>query len=307
VYGRIIQNEDRIIQECFNAVIEELRKTQPDLLAAKKALEPVKGLGAYSYSSKHLRMLCPQWYPVLDSLVDDCLMANDRHYAGIPIAQRFLKYAKDCRELAKQLTAARVSLGDYVGQGDLGELKQSDNPSQCAWTVADVDMAYFMWIKETRAFGGKSKPKPRVSNNMPSATRKVFFDIGDKGRKPVIFLVQNHEQDQALTIKENCDMKWNNAWICRQHGSLDFKGPNAKGTTRYLIGEILQLHGVDVTQHPEWQSSNRGKTCHQDGSGYQGRLRMGTVDDAVRYLKTFFTVHACKRNKDETQEWVDKL
>ena len=147
-------------------------------------------------------------------------------------------------------------------------------------------------------------PSPATAS--PSNLDNVVARGLDQKSKRPIFLAQNHVRDTAVTIKEECGSRWNNAWICRSHGSLDFKNNGARGTTRYLIGEIL-LQGKDVTQHPNWELSPDGNTCHNAGSGFQGRLCLESVEDAVRYLKQFFNVRACDNNRTETQAWINKL
>ena len=126
------------------------------------------------------------------------------------------------------------------------------------------------------------------------------------GEKPDIFLCQNHKKDRAVTIKEVCSIRWNIAWICRDHGRLDFKVNGARNTNRYLIGEIA-VAGGNVITHPDYYVSRGGKThCHA-GTGYQGGIEFRTVEAAVRYLKQYFNVIACSENVTNTQVWVDAL
>ena len=121
-----------------------------------------------------------------------------------------------------------------------------------------------------------------------------------------IYLCQNHERDRALTLKEHCSTRWNIAWICRDHGCLDFKRKDARNTTRYLIGEIA-VAGGDVVHHPNYYPSSGESTHCMAGSGYQGGIRFGSVEAAVRYLKKYFNVMACPENPTNTQPWVDSL
>lgn len=312
VFGRIRKNPPNTIAKGFTAAIAELRVARSDLLAAKKALRPIKGLGSFSYSSKHLRMMSPEISPVLDSLVDRFLVTNSARYANSTIEQRFLGYADFCQTRADQLTRDGVTLGDFLVPAHLGTLKTTNNPLQCKWTAADIDMACFAWLQGWCAAAGAvgTKNTSRRVKASPSArglaADKVATGGAGRNQRPLIFLAQDHKRDTAVTIKEECGWRWNNAWICRRHGSLDFKNPGARGTTRHLISEILQ-QGVDVTQDADWEPSDDGTTCHHDGVDYQGRLCLGSVADAVRYLKRFFDVRACHNNSDETQAWIDAL
>ena len=305
VYGRIRKNPRTTMVASFTRAIDALSRS--DLLNAKLALGPVKGLGAFSYSSKHLRMLAPQLAPVLDHLVDDFLVSHSVRYAHTSINGRFLGYADFCRSRALQLTGRKVKLGDILTPADLGSLAKASKPAECRWTAADIDMACFAWLQGWCAAGGASVAKIAPGRSITSPTTVAPMASGgpDKKSRPLIFLAQDHVRDTAITIKEECGKRWNNAWICRTHGSLDFKNNGARGTTRYLIGEILS-QGVNVTKNPSWERSHNGKTCHHDGSNYQGRLRMGSVEDAVRYLKRFFNVQACD-NRTETQAWINTL
>lgn len=313
VFWRIKNNNPTALVKGFTGAIANLSLHRPNLLAARKSLAPISGLGGFSYLSKHLRMLAPEVSPVLDSVIDEFLVANDRRYANSPIDQRFLGYADFCQARARRLTFSSVSLGDFLNPANLGTLTNTTIPAQCQWTAADVDMACFAWLQGWHAGGSVLATNSTQILTMPSLASIGTNTEGQRARqtsntssKPTIFLVQSHERDTALTLREGCDKRWNNAWICRRHGSLDFKNDGAKGTTRYLIGEIL-AQGVDVTQDQDWEPSHDGKTCHHGGSNFRGRLNKQSVEDAVRHLKQFFVVRACPRNETDTQSWIDAL
>lgn len=313
VFWRIKNNHPTALVNGFTGAIANLSLHHPNLLAAKKALAPISGLGGFSYLSKHLRMLTPEVSPVLDRVIDNFLVANGPRYANSPIDQRFLGYADFCQARARRLTLASVSLGDFLNPANLGTLTNTTIPAQHQWTAADVDMACFAWLQGWRAGGSVLATNSTQTLTIPSPTTIGTTTEGQRARetpntrsKPAIFLVQSHERDTAVILREACNKNWNNAWICRSHGSLDFKNDGAKGTTRYLIGEIL-AQGVDVTQDPDWEPSRDGKTCHHGGSNFQGRLNKDRVEDAVRYLKQFFVVKACPENETETQAWIDAL
>jgi hypothetical protein len=120
----------------------------------------------------------------------------------------------------------------------------------------------------------------------------VFLHVTGVRGKPTIYLADNHVRNVALTLKEDCHTRWNNAWICRAHGSVNFKKPGAKGTSRFLVGDIL-CQGVDVTMLPEWKRSRQGETCCHSGTGYLGRLCFGSEAKALKFLKQFFKVLIC--------------
>jgi hypothetical protein len=135
--------------------------------------------------------------------------------------------------------------------------------------------------------------EPREFRRRRSAYfHNVVCHILSGKKKPTLYLVDDHQRRVALTLKEDCKTNWNNAWICRAHGSLDFKKPGAKGTSRFLVGEILR-QGKDVTMLPEWKRSRQGETCCHSGTGYLGRLCFGSEAKALKFLKQFFKVLIC--------------
>lgn len=135
--------------------------------------------------------------------------------------------------------------------------------------------------------------------------RSVYFHnvvlhvAGVKG-KPTIYLADNHVRNVAFTLKEDCQTRWNNAWICRAHGSVNFKKSGAKRTSRFLVGEILR-QGKDVTKLTEWKRSRQGETCCHSGNGYLGRLCLGSEAKALKFIKQFFNVLICP-SPPETEE-----
>jgi hypothetical protein len=315
VFGRISKNDKALIETSFTAAKAALRRGPSALMAAKRALSPIQGLGSFSYASKHLRMLDPAISPVLDGIVDKFLVGKSVRSAQTSIEGRFLSYADFCQRKALQLRAGNVKLGDFLTRSDLGVLRTSRRPRECSWTAGDVDMACFAlirgWVRSHPVGSAGSARSGSKQQGLPprSPTKSAVLRSASlmNTNRPPVYLSQHHQNDTAVTIKEACGLRWNLAWICRDHGSLDFKRQGARGTTRYLIGEILD-QGVSVTQDPRWVVSLHSQTCHHDGGGYLGGLRrMGTVADAVRYLKRFFDVRACSANTIETQDWIDAL
>ena len=313
VFWRINTSPAINIVNSFKDAIKHLGIYPPNLLNAKTSLAPISGLGSFSYSTKHLRMLAPEFSPVLDRVIDHYLVTHSERYARTRIDGRYLGYADFCRVKAIQLTADKVTLGDFLVPAAPIALTTTINPAHCKWTAADVDMACFAWLQGWCNCGGATATnigehrKKSIPAKVDSNTDvKRAPEAPTNSSKPIIFLAQDHKLDTAVTIKEACNSRWNNAWICRDHGSLDFKNEGVRGTTRYLIGDIL-AQGVDVPHDPDWELSRDGKTCHHGGSNYQGRLYKETVADAVRYLKQFFDVRACPDNETETQDWIDAL
>ena len=311
VLGRIRREHDHIVLRSFQAARAAL--LHGNITQAMSSIQNIKGLGQFSYSSKHLRMLAPDQCAVFDNLVENFV------HPYMPHADRwtmFLDYCAFCRDKAVELTNARVKLGDYASPctGSESEVEIDASGSQSTWTAADVDMAIFAWIQRWCTISGtdsssaeRKKPKTQIGDRSVNAgVESPVAKQSSRGQSRVLYLCQKHEKDEAVTIKESCDSNWNNAWICRKHGSLDLKKQGARGTTVYMIGEILR-QGTDATIDTRWEESPDGATCHHDGAGYKGRLRMESVGEAVRYLKSFFVIHACPCNTTETQAWIDNL
>ena len=154
--------------------------------------------------------------------------------------------------------------------------------------------------------GGMSPKEFRKNYSAYFCNVFYYLAINYFGWKPIVYLCQNHKNAIALTIKDECGSRWNLAWICRGHGCLNFKLPNVPNVNRYLIGEIA-LAGGDVIQHADYVEAIGGATCHNGGVGYQGYIRLGSVEAAVRYLKQYFTVVACPGNATATQLWIDNI
>ena len=110
-----------------------------------------------------------------------------------------------------------------------------------------------------------------------------------KPQKPKLFLLWT---ERAIKVRESCDTPWNNAWISRQHGSLNLKLADVPHLERYLIGEIRDF-GLDVTLMPNWQSSVNGRTRHDAGRGYEGSLDLQSTTAAMQFLGRYFTLIKC--------------
>ena len=95
--------------------------------SALRAVRQVRHLGL-SFASKHLRLLRPDVCPVLDSTLSEKL--------GYPLDSRgYQRFTDDCQKLAALLNRLGVPnpLGREGGR----------------WFVADVEMALFVYVKES--------------------------------------------------------------------------------------------------------------------------------------------------------------
>lgn len=145
----------------------------------------------------------------------------------------------------------------------------------------------------------------------PKPTQRPVKHTDNKQRK-MLLLSQLHENDKAITFKERCDNRWNLGWLCWRHGQLDLKVNGAPNVDRYLIGEIADAGG-NFTTEQGYTENTASKTHCCEGAGYQGGVLFGSVEDAVKYLKQYFSVQACPGNRGLhghptcNQQWIDAL
>ena len=145
ILWRIQDTPDAVVLAGFTGAIQQLAAV--DILRALTAIQRISGLGAFSYSSKHLRMLAPNLCGVYDSIVEQFLLVRR---PSVSSADLFLDYCLFCQEKARELTAARVMLGDFIApcSGPAERVELDPGNTQSNWTAADVDMACFAWLQQ---------------------------------------------------------------------------------------------------------------------------------------------------------------
>lgn len=120
VRGQVLKGERSKIVEGIRAAIAHLKSATPDVTAALKEMDKIRGLGV-SFASKHLRLLFPEYCPVLDSTLS-CRL-------GFPLTpDGYGRFARKCTEIADQLNQAQVA---------------SAFPGRRDWRPADVEAALF--------------------------------------------------------------------------------------------------------------------------------------------------------------------
>ena len=121
------QNTWPDIQRQFGSAIAALSLDPPDVQSALRALRRVRHLGL-SFASKHLRLLRPDVCPVLDSTLSEKL--------GYPLDSRgYQRFSDDCQKVAALLQ--RLGVCNPLGRADR------------KWYPADVEMALFVYVKES--------------------------------------------------------------------------------------------------------------------------------------------------------------
>lgn len=151
ILWRIKKTNSEILLNSFSEAIKSLN--QGNLKGALRNLQSVGGLGQFSYSSKHLRMLSPKTCAVLDSIVEKHLKKHSSKPERLNFRdyrlELFEEYSRFCQTKANQLSQSRILLSDHMATGieTREAVRASENPDHHAWTAADVDMAFFAWLQ----------------------------------------------------------------------------------------------------------------------------------------------------------------
>lgn len=125
ISGRVLKrNTHASIKSNVESVISKLRNP-PDLVGALKAMTEIKELGV-SFASKHLRFLCPEYCPVLDSILSDHLF-YERSLEG------YKAFATTCNLMALELNDASIGC---------------PFPGKTSWRPCDVEAALYAWVME---------------------------------------------------------------------------------------------------------------------------------------------------------------
>jgi len=79
---------------------------------------------------------------------------------------------------------------------------------------------------------------------------------------------------------------------------------NESASPRYLIGEILDAGGNIVEMEGRLKITTGLVSA---GQTPQGGMRFGSVENAILYLKRYFTVRPCHKNKTWNVERIENL
>lgn len=88
---------------------------------------------------------------------------------------------------------------------------------------------------------------------------------------------------------------------------------NQRPNRRYLIGEIAAAGGHFANEAGYTAAPGGVPQCGVGGTNYQGGVSFGSVEDAVKYLKRYFSVQACPGNQGFhghptcDQAWIDGI
>lgn len=92
--------------------------------------------------------------------------------------------------------------------------------------------------------------------------------------------------------------------ICYKHGHIWLKNQGA--SPRYLICEIAGAGG-DFEQEDGYIRLAPGQWPCVGGPNYQGGVPFGATGAAIRYLKRYFVVRACRGNRVWTDNAIRRL
>jgi len=129
------QNDLSIVQARFKDAWRALSTTKPNVSDALIKIIEIKNLGTPSFASKHLRFLCPQICPVLDSVICEGIGTYSFN------SKVYEQFSRDCLEIANVLNQS----------GIVNPMKRENGK----WFAADVEMAVFEYLWS----GKKKMPK----------------------------------------------------------------------------------------------------------------------------------------------------
>jgi hypothetical protein len=244
----------------------------------------IKGLGQFSYSSKHLRMLDPVHCAVLDSLMEEYIELRITN--NMSQFELWVCYSLFCQKKAEELTLANALLGDYLEDCD-GQVLRTDALRKDAtnWTAGDVDMACFSWLQnwcyKNEDLEISSLNSEVIPPNKDTSSRTVAFD--DDLVRPVVFIQEN--KMGSVSVKNQCSEKYNLAWVERGHLNLKL---NFMAYLNTLRGEQPRIQ-----DNPNWTLSANGKLHSGAGSGYHGYLKFDDNQEALNFLGQFVEIANC--------------
>lgn len=131
VLGQVLKgNTNEIKDEIKGKVrdaIAQLKSDKPNPAAALRKMVETRGLDI-SFASKHLRLLFPEYCPVLDSILS-CRLGYALTTDG------YEAFARRCTEIASELNRAQIA---------------STFPGRTDWRPSDVEAALFAWVNGWR-------------------------------------------------------------------------------------------------------------------------------------------------------------
>jgi hypothetical protein len=127
VLGQVLKGNTSEIKDKVRDAIAQLKSDKPNPAAALRKMDEVKGLDI-SFASKHLRLLFPEYCPVLDSILS-CRLGHALTADG------YEEFARRCTEIAGELNRAQIP---------------STFPGRTDWRPSDVEAALFAWVNGWR-------------------------------------------------------------------------------------------------------------------------------------------------------------
>ena len=108
IAARVIRhNGTGAIADAFRDAMDALATPTPDIEAALTHAIDLQHLGV-SFASKHLRFLCPQCCPVLDSIISQRIVSDPKNGRRYPLTvPGYGEFARDCASIAAELTSDR--------------------------------------------------------------------------------------------------------------------------------------------------------------------------------------------------------
>lgn len=315
ILWRIRNTPDNAVLAGITGAIQQLRVAH--VLPALTAIQEIGGLGQFSYSSKHLRMLAPNLCGVYDSIVNQFLLVR---FPGQTPAKLFLDYCVFCQEKARELTSARVMLGDFIEpcSSSTKRVELDSGGMRSNWTAADVDMACFAWLQrwcsECRC-GAELEaiphlcPEVHFASPAPTELRAPSAVSGPAGREKIKWPpesaptadCENTPAKTLIYLQETGDNSYTKIVdACGDHGNLGLITRSGeiwliadkRPKRRYLIAEITAAGGPNLPSDPQFKT--RGGSTPVGGRGFQGGVAFGSVAECRQFLERWFIVRDCQ-------------
>lgn len=246
----------------------------------------------------------------------DCL----RTYYGLQLMLRkaaMLTWQPGCA-CSKSTNAAIQNCADWFNQTYGNE--HPCGSGQLDWIQAACDLPELI-IQETLK---ELRLSPIASSSAPNNAQRPAFKhqvevcagcteqtvaVGALTGKLTIHLEQGPKK--YIKLVDKCGGP-NEGMICL-HGNPHIWLKNQKPNRRYLIGEIAAAGGLFTNEAGYIAAPGGVPQCGVGGTNYQGGVSFGSVKDAVKYLKPYFSVQACPGNRGLhghptcDQAWIDGI
>lgn len=210
----------------------------------------------------------------------------------IPVDDQSLKYF-DENHLNRPFT--RIGGKILSWKKHLGKIQYNGLQEQARNLAADGGFLDPLHFEMTKIW---PQPEP-----LPQVAVESSFPAGQEDEHQVVFLDEDkNARTPYIKLKSKPDSMRNDGLIGKSNYCINLKLNNPPN--RYLIG-LIQAAGGNFIAMPEFARSRNGESFGHGGTGFEGHVPFASLEQAVGYLKRYFTVKACPWNPSITQGWID--